>query len=309
MVQTVSEEHPGVNGDSIAPVYGFTLYAAGCRGNAQNNRYPRRKCMNEIHEFTLVMEYDHVAAQYRDNQRSNDNFIRSDCKMFDVDNADTDTPGEWISPADVRAAFPGVPFYVCYSRNHMKEKNRKAPRPKFHVYFPDAPVNDGEEYGRQKDAVCAHFTAFDRNARDVGRFFFGVNHPQTEYYEGDLLLSDFMETVAPSAAEPLRESELPGVKRDKNQRSNGGITTKFNSTDHNSNEKIPEGQRNATMSRFAARMLKRYGDTDGKAYKAFMKEADKCDPPLCEKELDTIWSSAMKFFRQTVQTDPEYVPP
>ena len=256
----------------------------------------------------MVMEYDHVAAQFRDNQRGNDSFICSDCKMFDVDNADTDTPGEWISPADVRAAFPGVPFYVCYSRNHMKEKNRKAPRPKFHVYFPDEPVSDGGEYRRQKDAVCAYFAAFDWNARDVGRFFFGVEHPQTEYFEGDVLLSDFMQTVKPTIINPPGKSEHQSKKTHMKDDSAGGKNAKRTGSDNHKNV-IPEGSRNATLSHFAGCMLKRYGDTDGKAYEAFMKEAHKCDPPLCEKELDTIWDSAMKFFRQTVQTDPEYVPP
>ena len=42
---------------------------------------------------------------------------------------------------------------------------------------------------------------------------------------------------------------------------------------------IKQGSRNNTMSRFASRILKRYGDTED-AYSAFLDEARKCVPPL-----------------------------
>ena len=54
---------------------------------------------------------------------------------------------------------------------------------------------------------------------------------------------------------------------------------------------IPEGSRNATLSRFAGRVIKKYGDSD-KAYQAFIEESAKCVPPLEASELATIWHSA-----------------
>ena len=50
---------------------------------------------------------------------------------------------------------------------------------------------------------------------------------------------------------------------------------------------ISEGSRNATMSRFAGRVIKKYGDCD-KAYQTFMEESTKCTPPLEASELATI---------------------
>lgn len=70
---------------------------------------------------------------------------------------------------------------------------------------------------------------------------------------------------------------------------------------------IPEGRRNATMSRFAGRIVKRYGVTE-KAYKIFMEEAERCDPSLSDEELSKIWSSARRFAKK-VQSQPGYVPP
>ena len=57
---------------------------------------------------------------------------------------------------------------------------------------------------------------------------------------------------------------------------------------------IPAGRRNSTMSRFAGRVIKRYGATE-KAYQIFLDEAEKCDPPLPDEELNHIWQSAVRF--------------
>lgn len=70
---------------------------------------------------------------------------------------------------------------------------------------------------------------------------------------------------------------------------------------------IPEGSRNATMSRFAGKVIKKYGDGDT-AYQAFLEEADKCDPPLDAAELATIWHSAQRFYAR-VQQQEGYVAP
>ena len=70
---------------------------------------------------------------------------------------------------------------------------------------------------------------------------------------------------------------------------------------------IPEGSRNATMSRFAGRVIKKYGDTD-EAYQAFLDEAAKCVPPLENSELNTIWHSAQRFFSR-IREQAGYVPP
>ena len=54
---------------------------------------------------------------------------------------------------------------------------------------------------------------------------------------------------------------------------------------------ILQGSRNKTLSHFAGRALKRFGETD-KAKQVFLDEAAKCDPPLEKEELKTIWYSA-----------------
>jgi hypothetical protein len=73
-------------------------------------------------------------------------------------------------------------------------------------------------------------------------------------------------------------------------------------------EIIPEGTRNTTMSRYAVKMLKRYGDTE-RAVTAFHEMAAKCEPPLSSRELSGIWSSAKRFYLSRVSTREDYAPP
>ena len=61
------------------------------------------------------------------------------------------------------------------------------------------------------------------------------------------------------------------------------------------------------MSHIAGRLVKRYGDTH-EARGAFLEKAKCCVPPLDENELDSIWSSAVKFGK-AVSAQPGYVPP
>lgn len=97
---------------------------------------------------------------------------------MDLDNDHSEIPSEWKDINDVRAAFPGVPFYAVTSRNHMKPKKGKAPRPKYHVYFPIGRVTNAEVYKTLKELALAVFPYFDRNAADAARYLAGVENPQ-----------------------------------------------------------------------------------------------------------------------------------
>lgn len=119
---------------------------------------------------------------------------------------------------------------------------------------------------------------FDGNARDAARFIFGADVDEVIWHDGWVLIS---EEVTLSE----EQQELPTTKGP-----------------------ILEGNRNNTLSRFAGRVLKRYGETD-KAHEIFLEEAEKCNPPLDDSELQTIWFSAIKFFRNKVSSDSGYVPP
>lgn len=222
-----------------------------------------------------------MCAEYMNHYRNGDNFLGSDCLPVDCDNDHSENPEDWVTPEDVKLAFPGITFAVHYSRSHMREKNGKAPRPKFHVLFPIEYMTDAVAYSEMKKLVNAIFPYFDTKALDAARFFFGTANPEVELYPSEMTLSEYL--------------------------SGEDFDADMDSGSHDGNQVIPEGRRNATMSRFAGRVIKKYGDSET-AYQRFMEEAEKCDPPLEQAELQTIWHSAQKFYAKVQQQDG-YVSP
>ena len=183
-------------------------------------RYKEKRTITNTSELKAAVTFDHVAAAYKKNERKNENYIQSNCIMFDVDNTDSDKPEEWITYETIRADFPDVEFYTATSRNHLKEKNGKAPRPKFHVYFPIDTIKDGGEYTLLKQRTKELFTYFDKYAADTARFFFGNPASEVLQFDGNVLLVDFIEsladiTIPPPEAEPATPPKKPPVKRKK----------------------------------------------------------------------------------------------
>ena len=95
------------------------------RQTAQNCRYPNRVEVRDKESLKKAVSFDYVCAEYKGGYRSLQNFVSSDCLAFDIDNDHSDLPAEWVEPKDVAEAFPGVEFWVHYSRSNMQEKNGK----------------------------------------------------------------------------------------------------------------------------------------------------------------------------------------
>lgn len=124
----------------------FTLYTANCCGDSSNCVYPNKAHITDSAPFVAAIKQNHVCVAYKNNYRSNDNFLETDALSMDCDNDHSDDPKDWVYPLDVVMAFPDVSLLVSYSRNNMKVKNGKAARPKFHVYFPIPTMTDGKAY-------------------------------------------------------------------------------------------------------------------------------------------------------------------
>jgi P4 family phage/plasmid primase-like protien len=251
----------------------FTLYTSNSIGKLSNCIYPNKVSVSDEKSLADAVKFDHVTASYKDFYRSNTNFIESDNIPLDCDNDHSDDEREWVTPIEVAMAFPDVGFAVVYSRNNMQPKGSKSARPRFHIYFPIPAVKDSNVYAQLKQKIAAAFPYFDNNALDSARLLFGVENPQVEIYKGNKSIMDFVD---------------------------------FETWD-NEQDIVPEGQRNTTMSRFAGRILKRYGVSD-RAYEIFLEKADKCNPPLEDDELKLIWHSACKFAKK-VQSQDGYLSP
>ena len=71
-----------------------------------------------------------MCAEYKNHYRNSDNFLSADCLPVDCDNDHSEDPKDWITPADVLEAFPGVSLAIHYSRFNQRKKNGKLARPK-----------------------------------------------------------------------------------------------------------------------------------------------------------------------------------
>lgn len=246
-----------------------TIFQADCLHQSANCNYPHKVVVTSEADMAKVQSRDHVCAEYKNGCRSKDTFILSDNAPMDCDNDHSDDPDEWITPEKLDTILPDVAYILVFSRNHMKSKAGKTARPRFHVYFPIHVVSDADAYAALKRKIYDAFPFFDGNALDAARFLYGSPGSEVQWHEGSLTIEDYL-TLSAKAA-------------------------------------IPQGQRNAAMSHYAGRLVKRSGVTDA-AYQKFLEKAQECDPPLDQDELDKIWASAAKFFKK-VSSSPDYIPP
>lgn len=254
----------------------ITIYDAATVGSASNCVYPTTVTVTDAAMMKQAAAFDHVTADYRQHYRSKQNFLKADCVPMDCDNDHSDNPDEWITPFDVAMAFPGVGLIAVYSKSHMKQKNSRSPRPRFHIYLACNEITDPDKYTELKQNIAAAFPYFDGNALDSARFLFGVQDAEVEVYEGEGKIDD-----------AIADNDFEAWDAEQSQ--------------------ITEGSRNSTMSRYAGRIIKRLGNTD-EAYQRFLKEAEKCSPPLDDTELERIWGSAVKFGAK-VSAQEGYIPP
>lgn len=246
-----------------------TIYQADCLHQSANCNYPHKMVVTSDADMAKAQNRDHVCAEYKNGYRSKDTFVVSDNAPMDCDNDHSDDPAEWISPEKLDELLPDVAYILVFSRNHMKPKGGKAARPRFHVYFPIHVISDADAYAALKRKIYEAYKFFDGNALDAARFLYGSPGSEVQWHEGSLMIDDYL-TLSAKAA-------------------------------------IPQGKRNATMSHYAGRILKRLGVTD-KAYQKYLEKAQECEPPLDQEELDKIWTSACKFYKK-VSSSPDYIPP
>ena len=250
----------------------FRLYTSNCIGNVYNCTYCKQIEVTDKQSLIEAVSHDYVPVLYKDNHRDCNSFIESNCIIMDCDNTHSDNPGEWVNVSDVQTAFAGVSLAVHYSRNHMREKDGRTARPKFHILFPIDNICNAQEYKDMKVKTLKVFSSFDEQAVDNAHFFFGTVEPEVEFISGTMNLTRFLEA--------------------------------YNSKD---NTIIPVGSRNTTMLTYAERLLKRYGDTE-EAFNLYTERARQCEKPLDASELNTIWQNALRFYSQ-ISSSEGYISP
>lgn len=263
----------------------LTLFTSGQAGNQTTTAYPNQVIVTDEQTLIQAVQFDHVAASYQNNTRSTTNFLQSDVVVMDIDNDHTENPDEWVTAEMLEELFDDYQFALATSRNHMLIKGTKAPRPKFHIYFPIESITDSQVYVALKEELVNRYGFFDDNAKDAARFFFGNPQAEVVWHDSWLTIDDILSNGSVDEEEDF--------DADFYKPPTGPIT---------------QGSRNNTMSVFAAKILKRLGVTQ-EARAGFDEQAEKCEPPLDKAELDTIWGSAVRFYNKTIKSSEGYVSP
>ena len=262
-------------------VSSFHLYHADCIGVESNCLYPHAVEVTDVDSLASAVSRDYVAAEYQGGYRSDTRFLRSDCLAMDCDNDHSDDPDQWVTPEIIMRLLPDITAGFHYSRHHMLEKDGKSARPRFHCFIRIEEMTDASAYAALKRRLHALFPFFDVKALDSARFFFGTENPSVLFFSGTITLNECLDCYYP-------EDPFEGMP--------------------DSRPVIPQGRRNDTMHDFAVRVLKRLGNTE-EAWQAYLRLAERCVPPLEEKELRDTWNSARKFYRDVICKNPDYVKP
>ena len=262
----------------------FNIYSADVTGEPTNCLYPHKNEVETPEQLAEALSKDNVACRFRNDYRQTENIESADCVVMDYDNDDTEKPEEMLTKEKISGRWPDVAMAAAPSRNNMKPKNGKAPRPKGHVVFPIKETSDAGYIAALKRGIRKACPQFDKKCLDAPHFIFGAEMSAEDilWQEGEKTIDEVIEPVWEDETEKKPQPKPMGV--------------------------IPMGERNNTLSRFAGRVLKKFGETEY-AHDAFLTEAAKCEEPLPGKELDTIWRSAVKFYRSRVESSDGYVPP
>lgn len=98
---------------------------------------------------------DHVCAEYKNNYRSIDNFLKSNVVVMDLDNDHTDDPDEWITARSWKNFFLIFHMQWLQAETILVAKNGKAARHKYHVYF-EIEEDGAAAYAALKAATIMH---------------------------------------------------------------------------------------------------------------------------------------------------------
>lgn len=253
--------------------FSLPIWVARCQGNRTNCLYPDAYTATDAEALKRLVANDHTFICLKNSYRSEENFSYTETLVTDCDNTHSDNPDDWITKEDIMNEFLDVAMLIYTSRNHMKPKDGKSPRPKYHVVFFVERISSPEDYKRLMQKAQGFFPYFDAKAQDAARFFYG--NPGAEVYvqPGHINLSMFFD-------------EDSFAKMD---------------------WEIKEASRNSTMFRWAVRSMKRYGNTE-ESKRCFYRQAERCSPPLEDSELESIWRSASKYYKK-IKSQPDYVSP
>lgn len=149
--------------------FSLPIWVARCCGNRTNCVYPDSYTVTDVDTLKKLVSKDHTFICFRNNYRSEENFKHTDTLVVDCDNTHSDDPKDWVTKDDIIEEFTDVAMLLYTSRNHMKPKDGRAPRPKYHIIFFVDRITDPETYKRLVKQVQEVYPYFDTKAAGCGK--------------------------------------------------------------------------------------------------------------------------------------------
>ena len=275
-------------------------YAEGIRQIASNKTYSTYTEISCLDALIQAVKFDHVAGLFKNNERGISNFINADCVIMDCDNDHSDNLHDWLILEKLSERIPNVPFFIVYSRNHMKDKYdkdgniSKSARPRFHVYFIlSKTYTDDKEIRVMKEKILRIIPEFDAGAKDAARFIYGVEYPQADFHEGNSYIDVFLDSV------PLNDVQGNiSIAEEVNDNSDSIAASVTNFTRNDEDVVITLGERNTTLFHVAMQALGKVALGMCKfeqAKQIFDNACAKCKPPLSISEVNQIWNQATTY--------------
>ena len=97
------------------------IFTANQTGNKKNCYYPKRVVAKNAAELQKTVMMDHVCAEYRNDYRSNANFMQSVVVVMDCDNDHSELPGDWMRSRrrnGKTGMLKKLPYTVCILENN-----------------------------------------------------------------------------------------------------------------------------------------------------------------------------------------------
>ena len=169
------------------------IHCSNAYQNAQNCLYPHNAVAENAEAFEKLVRNDHVFFDFKDGYRSIKNFLGANVAALDCDNDHSDNGADWLTLRKLTEIFGEVRFVAYTSRNHMKQKGSRSPRPRFHILFPIERISSAEEYAALLKRVQHYLPVFDEKALDAGRFYFGNREAKAYFHEGSMTIKEFLD--------------------------------------------------------------------------------------------------------------------
>jgi hypothetical protein len=156
-------------------------------GTEQKEKYDKIMEVNSLETFKEAITHNHTMGLYEKEYRKGDNWRGAEVLYADVDSGTT--------IEDFKNDFKDYEFYIATSKSHLKDKDGTGAHPRFHIYFPIAGTTNKESFKKALIKLCNSKPYFDKQVKDIGRYFNTSPENCEIYYNNGKSILDYIFSI------------------------------------------------------------------------------------------------------------------